>query len=90
LLQCKPTIDMHRFRLHKNCKIDTARFEEGKRRRRASSWDPKKKRNTRPELTAPLRVGHIFRFEHSAGRRGLLASSSRRNDLAYRPAASRF
>jgi hypothetical protein len=30
--QCKSTIDMHTFRIHHNCKIDTARFEEGKRR----------------------------------------------------------
>jgi hypothetical protein len=31
LAQCKSTIDMHTFRIHHNCKIDTARFEEGKR-----------------------------------------------------------
>jgi hypothetical protein len=30
--QCKSTIDMHRFRLHHNFKIDTLCFEEGKRR----------------------------------------------------------
>ncbi len=29
LVQCKSTIDMHTFRLHHNCKIDTARFERG-------------------------------------------------------------
>jgi hypothetical protein len=33
LAQCKSTIDMHTFRIHHNCKIDTARFEEGKRPR---------------------------------------------------------
>ena len=31
LAQCKSTIDMHTLRLHHNCKIDTACFEEGKR-----------------------------------------------------------
>ena len=31
LTQCKSTIDMHTFRIHHNCKIDTARFEKGKR-----------------------------------------------------------
>ena len=31
LSQCRPTIDMHAFRVHHNIKIDTARFEEGKR-----------------------------------------------------------
>lgn len=25
-------LDMHKYRVHHNCKIDTARFEEGKRR----------------------------------------------------------
>jgi hypothetical protein len=29
---CKSTIDLHTFRIHHNCKIDTARFEQGKRR----------------------------------------------------------
>jgi hypothetical protein len=24
---CKSTIDLHTFRIHHNCKIDTARFE---------------------------------------------------------------
>ena len=28
---CKSTIDMHTFRVHHNCKIDTVRFEQGKR-----------------------------------------------------------
>jgi hypothetical protein len=28
----KSTIDVHTFRLHHDCKIDTFRFEEGKRR----------------------------------------------------------
>ena len=32
LVQCKSTIDVHKYRVHHNCKIDTARFEEGKRR----------------------------------------------------------
>jgi hypothetical protein len=31
LSQCRPTIDMHAFRVHHNFRIDTARFEEGKR-----------------------------------------------------------
>jgi hypothetical protein len=31
LVQCKSTIDVHRFRIHQNCKIDTAGCEEGKR-----------------------------------------------------------
>ena len=31
LVQCKSTFDTHAFRLHHNCKIDTPRFEEGKR-----------------------------------------------------------
>jgi len=31
LIRCKSTIDMHTFRVHHNCKIDTPRFEEGKR-----------------------------------------------------------
>ena len=30
LAQCKSRIDMHKLRLHHNCKIDTTRFEEGK------------------------------------------------------------
>jgi hypothetical protein len=34
-------IDMHAFRVHHNCKIDTARFEEGKR--------PSRRRNLRPD-----------------------------------------
>ena len=29
---CRSTIDLHTFRIHHNCKIDTARFEKGKRR----------------------------------------------------------
>jgi hypothetical protein len=29
--QCKSTIDMQAFRIHHNCKIDIARFEDGKR-----------------------------------------------------------
>jgi hypothetical protein len=29
--QCKSTIDVHASRIHHNCKIDTARFENGKR-----------------------------------------------------------
>jgi hypothetical protein len=33
LTPCKSTIDMHKFRIHHNCKIDIARFEDGKRRR---------------------------------------------------------
>jgi hypothetical protein len=33
LTQCKSTIDMHAFKIHHNCKIDTARFEDGKRGR---------------------------------------------------------
>ena len=36
-------LDMHKYRVHHNCKIDTARFEEGKRRRAP-----------RPERTACL------------------------------------
>ncbi|QHO75515.1 hypothetical protein ACH79_25575 [Bradyrhizobium sp. CCBAU 051011] len=32
LVQCKSTLDVHKYRVHHNCKIDTARFEEGKRR----------------------------------------------------------
>ena len=32
LIQCKSILDVHRYRVHHNCKIDTARFEEGKRR----------------------------------------------------------
>jgi hypothetical protein len=31
LVQCKSTFDTHAVRLHHNCKIDTPRFEEGKR-----------------------------------------------------------
>src|SRR5439155_4134861 len=31
LAQCKSTFDMHSFRLHHDCKIDTASFKEGKR-----------------------------------------------------------
>ena len=31
LVQCKSTLDVHKYRVHHNCKIDTARFEEGKR-----------------------------------------------------------
>jgi hypothetical protein len=32
LVHCKSTVDVHKHRVHHNCKIDTARFEEGKRR----------------------------------------------------------
>jgi hypothetical protein len=42
LVQCKSTFDMHKPRLHHNCKIDTARFEEGKQ--------PPHRRNLRPEI----------------------------------------
>ena len=31
VVQCRPTIDMHAFRVHHNIGIDTACFEEGKR-----------------------------------------------------------
>jgi hypothetical protein len=31
LVQCKSALDVHKYRVHHNCKIDTARFEEGKR-----------------------------------------------------------
>jgi hypothetical protein len=31
LIQCKSPLDVHRYSVHHNCKIDTARFEEGKR-----------------------------------------------------------
>src|SRR5216684_5680821 len=31
LARCKSTFDMHTFRVHHNCKINTARFKEGKR-----------------------------------------------------------
>jgi len=31
--QCKSTIDRHKLRVYQNCKIDTARIKEGKRRR---------------------------------------------------------
>ena len=31
LAQCKSTFDLHELRIHHNCKIDTPRFEEGKR-----------------------------------------------------------
>jgi hypothetical protein len=41
LAQCKSTFDMHTLRLHHNCKIDTARFEEGKQQPH--------RRNLRPE-----------------------------------------
>ena len=30
-------LDMHKYRVHQNCKIDTARFEEGKRRSHRSA-----------------------------------------------------
>jgi hypothetical protein len=30
-------LDMHKYRVHHNCKIDTARFEEGKRRSHRSA-----------------------------------------------------
>jgi hypothetical protein len=35
LTQCKSTIDVHASRIHHNCKIDTARFENGKRPERS-------------------------------------------------------
>src|SRR5438552_646310 len=31
LAQCKSTFDLHELRIHHNCKIDTPRFEQGKR-----------------------------------------------------------
>jgi hypothetical protein len=37
LVQCKSTLDVHKHRVHHNCKIDTARFEEGKRRSHRSA-----------------------------------------------------
>jgi hypothetical protein len=33
LTLCKPSIDVHKFRIHHNCRIDIARFEDGKRDR---------------------------------------------------------
>ena len=41
LAQCKSTFDVHSFRLHHNCKIDTAHFEQGKR--------PLHRRDLRPD-----------------------------------------
>jgi len=43
LAQCKSTFDMHSFRLHHNCKIDTARFEQGKRPPTSSRLAPQTK-----------------------------------------------
>jgi len=43
LAQCKSTFDMHSFRLHHNCKIDTARFEQGKRPPTSSRVAPRTK-----------------------------------------------
>ena len=31
MVECKSTFDTHAFRIHHSCKIDTPRFEEGKR-----------------------------------------------------------
>ena len=35
LAQCKSTFDLHELRIHHNCKIDTPRFEQGKRASRS-------------------------------------------------------
>jgi hypothetical protein len=53
LAQCKSTFDMHTFRVHHNCKIDTARFEEGKR--------PPHPRDLRPGRSPRVMRGHIER-----------------------------
>jgi hypothetical protein len=53
LAQCKSTFDMHTFRVHHNCKIDTARFEEGKR--------PPHPRDLRPGRSLRVMRGHIAR-----------------------------
>jgi hypothetical protein len=43
LAQCKPTFDMHSFRLHHDYKIDTASFKEGKRPATSSRLAPQTK-----------------------------------------------
>jgi hypothetical protein len=43
LAQCRPTFDMHSFRLHHDCKIDTASFKEGKRPAASSRLAPRTK-----------------------------------------------
>jgi hypothetical protein len=64
--QCKSTIDLHTFRIHHNYKIDTACFEEGKRRLAPCG-------RTRPSLlrrhSAPLagsRRGEVFMWSEEA------------------------
>jgi hypothetical protein len=43
LAQCRPTFDMHSFRLHHDYKIDTASFKEGKRPAASSRLAPRTK-----------------------------------------------
>jgi hypothetical protein len=54
LIQCKSILGMHRYRVHHNCKIDTARFEEGKRRSHRRVSLTIRRRDTWTRLVAQL------------------------------------
>jgi hypothetical protein len=60
-------IDMHRLRIHHNCKIDTARFEEGKRpSRRAARDEPRRtKAMKKHNDSSDARVGVFVRTQTS-------------------------
>jgi hypothetical protein len=62
--QCKSTIDRHRAKVHQNCKIDTARFKEGKRRR--DSRPGEGLRDTRHSASCWIKMG---RSSHMVARR---------------------
>ena len=70
LVQCKSTFDTHAFRLHHNCKIDTPRFEEGKRpSRRQPSRRHDRGEGARPRVgaqAAPLAT--LVRNENAGDR----------------------
>ena len=68
LAQCKSTFDMHSFRLHHNCKIDTARFEQGKRPPTSSRLAPRTKLSRVAWTRAPCWIKRE-RGSHVVGRR---------------------
>ena len=68
LAQCKSTFDMHSFRLHHDCKIDTARFEEGKRPATSSRLATRTKLSRDAWTHAPCWIKR-GRSSHVVGRR---------------------
>jgi hypothetical protein len=65
--QCKSTIDRHRAKVHQNCKIDTARFKEGKRRR--DSRPGEGLRDTRHSASCWIKMGRSSQLVARRSRR---------------------